>query len=170
MIRENVEIKIYQQTNTHMKWRDFRSESMSGLYCMNWYKSLNHPMCQFLNHQYIVSITGTNSNQVRSAVTDSDRTNESASLQHAIKHTKRERGWDTGGGIPRHAIYTHIRTYNLIFIHTYIYTYTHIYTQSSHSPKTHTCTHSHTWHQNIQMTHSNTHLITYKHKHTTKLH
>ena len=32
------------RADTHMKWRDFGSESPSGLYCMNRYKSPDHPM------------------------------------------------------------------------------------------------------------------------------
>ena len=62
------------RTNTHMKCRDFETESSSGLHCTNWYWSADHPMDRSSNCLCIGSTTSTNFDRVRVSCNGPDLT------------------------------------------------------------------------------------------------
>ena len=113
-----------------MKWRDFRSESSSGLHCTNKYGSLDHPMGRSSNRQCIGSTTSTiriSSYRVRIARTSSK------SLKHETIH--REKGKLT---------HTHdicIYPHMYVTVHTCVHPHTSIHTCTYTNLHTHNHTH-----------------------------
>ena len=70
-----------------MKWRGFGTESPSGLHCMNWYWSTDHPMDRSSNRLCIGFTTSTNPDRVRvSCSWVRISPNGSESLKHATVH------------------------------------------------------------------------------------
>jgi len=123
-----------------MKWRDFRSELLSGLHCTKQYGSLDHLISRSLNRKCIGSITSTNLNLLLPSL---NRTNESETLQHAIEHSRTR----THIQYTRHMHFTHTCTVHTVK-HTYIHIHTHIhyvYICTCKHPNTlyiYTCIHS----------------------------
>jgi len=126
-----------------MKWRGFESESLSGLYCMNWYGFLNHPVCRSSNRLCIGSTMNMNSDRVRVScyrfgsyewVCIAVARNQICIIHyyihthiHVLMHTL------------KHTLYIHTTPTLIIYIH---YNKTHALTHSRAHTHTHTCMHA----------------------------
>ena len=99
--------KIQNEINTHIKWRDFISESPSGLHCRNQYGSLNHLIGRSSNRQCIGSSANTNPSLLQRVRISSNRSERCNTQSNPWTHMN----------IHRTHTHTHQQYINFILYH-----------------------------------------------------